>query len=160
MNKLIWTLMSLMLAVGAQANAADKPPRRPRIEPGMPVPDMMVVRAAFKSAAKSLVKKASCQSLFQDLKLNGLQALGHVRYQQAQTARELALCGGNVAAATGVGLSQVLICRRFHTLPPHQRTVVLIHEALHTAGLDEVPYDPNGLTSRQITEMVEQACSN
>jgi len=36
--------------------------------------------------------------------------------------------------------------------------MVIIHEALHHAGLTEYPQDPNGMTSNQINGMVAEQC--
>ena len=130
-----------------------------QIGSGMTVSDQFALRAAYSSAMKRLDGDASCRALFDELNLDGLQALSRNHYQPAQSVPEKSHCLGGVAAATGVGLSQVLICERFKTLPRPSKVAVLIHEALHTAGLNEAPYDPRGKTSREITQMVKKACS-
>ena len=133
--------------------------RNLRIGPGMAVSDRFALRAAYVAALRKIEKVASCRALFNELRLDGLDALSRNHYQPAQSAAEQALCSGGVVAATGVGLGQVLICERFRSLPRNSKVAVLIHETLHTAGLNEVPYDPEGMTSREITRMVKEACS-
>jgi hypothetical protein len=51
-----------------------------------------------------------------------------------------------------------MICRHFHIQGERIKIAVLIHEALHTAGMGEAPSDPDGMTAEEITEMVERAC--
>ena len=52
-----------------------------------------------------------------------------------------------------------MICNHFFALHRRKRVAVLIHEALHSAGLSEAPHDTCGMTPNEITRMVEQACS-
>jgi len=148
--------------VGRQQDAKRKTKlavRNLQIGSGLATSDVFALRAAYSTAIKRLDGDASCRALFDELHLDGLQALGRNHYQPARSAAEQTHCKGGVAAATGVGLSQVLICERFKSLPRPSKVAVLIHEALHTAGLNEAPYDPHGKTSREITEMVKKACS-
>jgi hypothetical protein len=59
---------------------------------------------------------------------------------------------------TTVGGAPTFLCRRFSKLPDRRAAMVLIHEALHHAGLDERPHDPEGPSSREINDMVSEAC--
>ena len=63
-----------------------------------------------------------------------------------------------MAAYTAVGLSQIVVCEHFNTLPRRTKIAVLIHEALHNAGMSEAPVDPDGMTAEEISKMVEEAC--
>lgn len=132
---------------------------RPEIGQGLTPKQKFFLLAAYRAAVARLNKKEPCRKLFDGLDLAGVQALGRHRYQQAESPGEMARCAGGIDAFTVLGQSRILICRQFHLLPQRRMTVVLIHEALHTAGLSEAPHDPNGLTSREITRMVSLACS-
>jgi hypothetical protein len=114
---------------------------------------------AYRGAIKRLEKDEACRALFDDLILDGLQALGRSRYQSPGSAPERAYCARGVAAYTAVGRSRVVVCEHFRTLHRRTKAAILIHEALHTAGMSEAPHDPGGKTSGEITEMVEEACS-
>jgi len=133
--------------------------RRPQIGSEMSVTDQFALKAAYKGAIKRLARDESCRALFDELYLDARHAMALGHYQPAQSAAEKARCAPGVAAATGVGRTRIVLCQHFNTLPRRTKTAILIHEALHTAGLDEAPHDPAGRTSREITEMVEEACS-
>ena len=139
----------------AHTSAGAKAPRA-SIANNMTLEETFHIRVAFKEAAKKLARDDSCSSLFHDLNIDGLEALARSRYEPARTACP---CCRGAAAYTAVGANRVLICRRFHSLQRPTRTAILIHEALHTAGLTEAPRDPRAMTSKEITEMVEEACS-
>ena len=119
----------------------------------------LALLAAYRAAVSKLDKKQSCRELFAGLDLEGIHAMARQRYQQAESPNEEALCASGIMAFTGVGQSRILICQRFHAAARSQKIAVLIHEALHTAGLREAPLDPDGLTSLEITHMVRRACS-
>jgi hypothetical protein len=57
-----------------------------------------------------------------------------------------------------VGGSTVGLCAQFGRIPVAEAAQVLIHEALHNAGLSEQPHDPDGLTPDEIDDMVARAC--
>jgi hypothetical protein len=46
-----------------------------------------------------------------------------------------------------VGSPSTFVCRLFQRLGDERAAVVLIHEALHHAGLTEYPQDPEAMTS-------------
>lgn len=133
--------------------------REPEIEGRMSAKEAFALKIAYRGAIKRLEKNESCRALFDDLNLDGLQALGRTLYQPVQSAAERAYCVGGVDAYTAVGADRVMICRQFYQLHRRTKTTVLIHEALHTAGMSEAPHDPAGMTPEEINEMVERACA-
>ena len=133
--------------------------RKPNIGEGMSAKDKFYLKIAYLGAIKRLEKDESCRALFNDLNLDGLQALSRTLYQPVQSAAERAYCVGGVDAYTAVGADRVMICRQFYQLHRRTKTAVLIHEALHTAGMSEAPHDPDGMTPEEINEMVEKACA-
>ena len=102
--------VSHLLAASAQANDAtrvdssrSKPKetrssaRKPQIGRGMDPDDSFALKFAFKGAIKRLEKDESCRALFDDLILDGLQAMGSSRYRPAQSPGERARCARGVA---------------------------------------------------------------
>ena len=169
---LVMTLLAFGTFVAAGADANDSrldrqqvPPetktshRKPKIGNGMSAKDAFHLKIAYMGAIKRLERDESCRALFDDLSLDGLQALSRTLYQPVQSAAERAYCVGGVDAYTAVGAVRVMICRQFFQLHRRTKTAVLIHEALHAAGMSEAPHDPDGMTPEEINEMVEEACA-
>lgn len=59
---------------------------------------------------------------------------------------------------TRAGRSEIRLCSRLTNLATEGVAAILIHEALHTAGLGEWPDDPAAPTSAAITRAVLRAC--
>jgi hypothetical protein len=45
-------------------------------------------------------------------------------------------------------------------LDTDKAALVLLHEALHFAGLTEQPHDPRAMTSSEINDMVKDRCGH
>jgi hypothetical protein len=133
--------------------------RSAQISPHMAIRAGMTIRATHKAALKRLARNETCRALFEPLSRDGVEVLASNVYRSARSASEIDSCRLGIAATTVVGSRRILICERFYSLSPRRRTAILIHEAMHTAGLDEAPRDPEALASREITELVRQACS-
>lgn len=113
--------------------------------------------AAFRVALKRVRRLRSCRALFEHLDADGLEVLATTTYIYGETDRFRSVC--DVACAfTTVGGSTVGLCSQFGRIPVEDAAQVLIHEALHGAGLSERPFDPDGLTPDEIDEMVAHAC--
>jgi len=59
-------------------------------------------------------------------------------------------------AFTAVGSAVTRVCPWFERMDDGHAAMILLHEALHRAGLDEWPHDPDGLTPQGITDMVTE----
>lgn len=57
-----------------------------------------------------------------------------------------------------VGSRRVTLCPEFATLSTTAAARILIHEALHSAGLGEWPAYPHALMSEEINRMVAGKC--
>lgn len=125
---------------------------------GMGPDDSFALKLALRGAAKRLEKVHACSALFDGLSIDGLQALARSRYETPQSQWEQRQCASGVAAYTAVGSIRVVVCRHFQRLDRRVQSAVLIHEALHTAGLSEAPLDPDAMTAVEIEAMVEDAC--
>ncbi len=119
----------------------------------LPAPLRFALTAAFKTAYRRTHELESCRGLFAGLVLDGASALSTSHYDLP------ARCQRRVGAVTGVRSHRIRLCPAFTTLSCNDRVAILIHEALHTAGLSEWPQDPEAPTSREITERVKRACS-
>lgn len=119
------------------------------------------VISALKRADHRLQGRAECRELFSSLGAEGAQALRSSAFSVAASERESSICLQRSAAAlTTVGGSETHLCEgRFGKLSVDEAAVILLHEALHQAGLSEWPIDPNGLTSTQINQLVRRRCA-
>lgn len=131
----------------------------PQVSVRLSVPQRFALVSAFKTAYRRAQESASCAALFEDLELDAAKALAASRYDLPRSPAVQALCRAGVAAVTGVGSPHIRLCRRFGTMSSGEQAVVLLHEALHVAGLGEWPKDPKAPTARQITRRVKEACS-
>ena len=146
-------------ANNAKARTAELQVPEPDLGPGMSAPDRWAFKAAYKSALLRILEHDSCAELFTDLDLNGLEALIGTRYELVSDKTERVLCKGGVSAMTSMGSYRTSLCYHFKVLHPNDKISILIHEALHTAGLREFPYAPEAPTSAEITRMVKAACA-
>lgn len=149
---------TLGLVEGRNPDEIEASLREPHLDGRLSARDALFLKIAFRKAVKKLARKERCRALFDDLGLDGLQALGRSRYQPVRSAADREHCTSGVFAYTVVGHDRIMLCRRFHSLDEGGKVAVLIHEALHTAGMGEAPSDPAGMTSEAIHEMVEKAC--
>lgn len=118
------------------------------------------VEAAFAIAADRLRDRPECRELFSRLGSDGLEMLRQALYfPMPATFDGRSICG-RAHAATVVGTHSTFVCRRLQWLSDEHAAMVLIHEALHHAGLTELPQDPEGLRSSEITRMVKSSCGS
>ena len=124
------------------------------------IPNYLVNRqlqAAFHDALKRIRGLESCRGLFEHLGADGFEVLSDTTYIYGETGSFRSVCDA-ACAFTTVGGSMVGLCAQFGRIPVADAAQVLIHEALHNAGLTEQPSDPDGLAPDQIDEMVVHAC--
>ncbi len=131
----------------------------PRTGPGLSkgwVADQL--RRALPLADQTLAHSSACRGLFHSHGADGRQLLARTLYSPATLDQESRICGRGVAAFTSVGGDHTRLCRTFGRLPTRRAAVVLIHEALHFAGLSESPADPAAPSSNEINRRVEESC--
>lgn len=168
----ILTAAIIMVALSATADAGESsdgvdmrpnttttsPPRStPWISSQVPKPVRSRIEASYLLASQRLVEAPQCGDLFSDLGANGLEAISSTLYYPASAANEKKLCGGAWGYTT-VGSAPTFLCRKFSRISEKKGAMILIHEALHHAGMGERPNDPEGLTSKAINKLVEDAC--
>lgn len=113
------------------------------------------LRAGHKLAARRLGTHPPCRALFAERRQSGAAVISNMEFAVGDGAA----CAPGVAATTSVGGSVTRLCRAsLPRLDRYQIATLLIHEALHQAGLSEWPHDPEGLTSQQINRLVSSRC--
>ena len=159
-------VIATLMAVSAPADAAKRRARANPARLGIPkarvardlgIEEVYTVRVGFQLAFQK-VKEPPCGALFDGLTFNGPTALAVSSYSAPRHPAEQALCDRGVHAVTRAGQREVRICSHLRRLTREGVAAILIHEALHTAGLNEYPEDPEGLTAAEITRAVLKTC--
>jgi len=135
----------------------DPPAPAPRISRRVSDSVTRRLESAFDTAIGQLRKHPECQDLFSEIGSDGIEALSTTLYYPAELKLERDLCR-RAEGYTIVGGAPTWLCRRFAKLSDCRAAMVLIHEALHHAGLDEWPLNPSAMSSGEINDMVSQAC--
>jgi hypothetical protein len=110
--------------------------------------------AGFEIAVERICTQHDCHALFSRLGADGVQSLNATLYYPANPYRELYTCKRAVAF-TKKGVSQTWLCRSFSSLKDEAAAKILIHEALHRAGIGEHSQE---MTSLDTDIMVIQSC--
>lgn len=113
---------------------------------------------AYRLAVARVASDSQCSALFTKLGADGLEKLGMSEYYATPVVAGVDHCGTTVAAYTFVGSPTVMLCPAFATLSTVAAARILIHEALHFAGLGERPEDPHAPMSEEINEIVTANC--
>jgi hypothetical protein len=114
---------------------------------------------AYSLAVDRVGRQPTCRSMFSQLGADGVEMLSSTLYMPASKKSESVICGGSRVAFTEVDTSVTKLCGRFGDVSDEKATVILLHEALHSAGLEERPHDPDAaMTAKQINSMVERRC--
>ena len=128
-------------------HASRRLPQRPRQR----------LEEAFAVAVHRVHTVPACQALFEDLELDAHTALDFSIYYPARIDHEVSTCRRAVAFSY-VGAGPTRLCRRFADLDLERAVEVVLHEALHRAGLTEHGAQPAGLLPSQIDAVVHTAC--
>jgi hypothetical protein len=128
-----------------------------RLDPGMPCGLRLAVIGALEAAGATLERRKDCRAIFSALGTDGLEVLARSRYVVATARDEEKICK-NAVAFTFVGGPWVGICRGFSRLDELNAATVILHEALHQAGLGEWPLDRRAESSLDITRNVRRRC--
>jgi hypothetical protein len=129
----------------------------PWIHPSMPSNMQDKLRTAFETAVARVQEVPECGGLFAKLGADPVESLSRPLYFPAGPYKETTRCS-RAAAFTYVGDRPTKLCRRFETLSDDWAAVIVVHEALHGAGLTERPSDPKAMSSGAINKMVRKAC--
>lgn len=117
-----------------------------------------VLAGSFQLALAKVQGRRECAALFENLGANGAVLLATTIYLLPSGSAAPARCRGGATAVTTLGSPVTFLCPCFTQISRREGAIVLLHEALHYAGLSEQPLDPAGLTPQQISAMVASAC--
>lgn len=152
------TAVSVRIHGEISAVAEDEPVCRPTISTTVSAKNRRKISDAFELALDRINEVPECRELFATLGADGTESLGRVIFLPIGRAQARGdVCRGK-SAYTMVGGGPVRVCREFSRLSDTQAAMVIIHEALHHAGLTEYPQDPNGMTSNAINGIVAESC--
>jgi hypothetical protein len=148
-------MLGFLSAAGARAADRTDGPRTGLADPRLGA----AVRFARGVAAGRIAGKPSCRQLFDERGADGVGLLDRIEYEVADGGELGGLCARGAVAFTRMGTERTWICSdSFLKLPREQGAVVLLHEALHVAGLGEHPHHPGAPTPVEIDRMVKRSC--
>ena len=141
-------------------NAAESTDKiKPKFAPGMSKSLRRGVEVGFGTALSRLHRLPLCRALFDGLRLRANEVLGSTPYELAREPEIVARCRKKgVVAVSYVHGKRIHLCEGFYSLSLNERAVIIIHEALHGAGMSEWPSDPQASTAGEISLIVEKAC--
>jgi hypothetical protein len=146
------------LAIGATLRPGMRDPLREPVVRGILSTDVLrTLRHGYVLAVERVTRSRGCSAAFAGLKIDGLTALANTRYRAASAWDEASQCQ-DAAALTRVGSPDVRLCLGFRTLTVESAAMILIHEALHLAGLSEWPVDPNAPRAGDINRALHASC--
>lgn len=129
-----------------------------RISPEMSQKNRDQLIVSFELALERVEKIDECRDLFTDLGADPATTLSKVLFYPLGFREALPnMCRG-VDAYTMVGGGPTWLCRDFWRLTDSRAAMIILHEALHHAGLTEWPNDPDGMRSVAINKMVAEHC--
>lgn len=131
---------------------------RPRVKGLLAGPVQRRLSLAYPMAVRRIEERESCRALFAPLGGSGAAVLSSTVYHAFDQPNSYAACRNGAVAFVVPSLHQTFVCSAFAWMSNELAAAVLIHEALHMAGLSEYPHDPDGLTSPQITAAVRERC--
>lgn len=164
-DKYVWIMIALSLIIlylVSYVSAVDAEPLRPRTVGALWTESAVdEFEDAWKVAVIRVSSSNTCAGLFDGLDMGGIESLTRTNYFRT-VSTEIAcrrMKHRKVAAYTYVGSPNTRICSTFDRLSLHAGAAILIHEALHAAGLEE-SRNSNGQheTPEQINGRVYSAC--
>jgi hypothetical protein len=96
--------------------------------------------------------------LFSRLGTDGIELLARLRFDEVSFEKIGDACRQRVPAYTRIGSHLISVCPAFSALRLPEAAVTVIHEALHSAGMSEKPYDPGGFTAAELNGLVKTNC--
>jgi hypothetical protein len=131
----------------------------PRIDVRMSDNNRERLVSSFQIAVDRVQEVPECGEMFARLGADGTDTITKIFFTPIGKREAKAnICNGSVAY-TFVGSGPTTwLCRDFSRLTDKNAAKIIIHEALHHAGLTERPKDPKGMTSTAINKMVSKRC--
>lgn len=132
-------------------------PTGPWISNQLPRPVRQKIESATAIAMERIQRYPSCACLFADLGEDGVEVIQRTLYYPADLRMEQKMCW-RAYAFTKVGVRPTWICRKMYLLSARNIALVLLHEALHHAGLGKERAGANAPHSLTTTHRVAVAC--
>jgi hypothetical protein len=131
----------------------------PRIDVRMSDNNRERLVSSFQIAVDRVQEIPECREMFTDLGTDAVDTITGIYFTPIgiHGARPN-ICNGNVAYTYVGGGPTTWLCREFSRLTDKKAAMIIIHEALHHAGLTERLKDPKGMTSAGINRMVSKRC--
>lgn len=120
------------------------------------------VEMAFEIAAERVQEVEACAELFTEFGVDAKETLGSALYWPVISYRDVKkICGRRTLAFTFVDSPLTFMCPDFEGVSDQRAAQIIIHEALHNAGLKEKPqYAGVGAKSpAAIDSMVAKSCN-
>lgn len=130
----------------------------PRINVKMSDKNRDQLVTAVEIALERVRDVPECRGLFSELGADGIETLRKISFYPIGRHEAKPNVCTSAVAYTYVGGGPTWICRKFWRLPDQRAAMVVLHEALHHAGLTERPRDPEGMTAAAISRMVTERC--
>jgi len=140
------------------ADGVTSPAIEPWIQTRMPPKVEEKLRAALDLAGRRIREVPECGELFTELGADGIETLRTTFYFPVLSYEAGLTSCRKAVAFSYVGEAPTYLCNGFSRLSDERAAMVVVHEALHHAGLTEQPLDPKGMTSRAINVMVRKGC--
>ena len=138
------------------AALAHSTPSQPHADASLAPAVRFRLAEAFTIAERQVATEPRCGALFGRFGVAGTEALSRTRYRGGG---DVGACLHQVPAFTCVGCLQTVLCPAFSSLGSVAAATILLHEALHQAGLPERPPAVGAMSSTEITRMVETSCA-
>ena len=165
----LWTLVILFSLANTSFASAAKSGRSPGpatdssgpwTSQTLDSPAKRQLQRAFPVALQRLEALVTCAGLFEELGADPVVLLRSSLYFPAKPEEDRKICRGafGALAFTTIGSPVTRLCRKFASLRIHDAAQVILHEALHYAGLPEGPHTADALNSHQINLLVSKRC--
>lgn len=127
---------------------------------GLSARERFHLRSALSLAELRLERDSRCSALFRELKADGGELLRRASYSRAGAEEQEMWCGtGTVALFTTIRGDRIGICHdSLRKLDRFELAMVLIHEALHMAGVEESPAIEGAPSSVELNHLVREKC--
>lgn len=129
----------------------------PRIASDIPSRERRTLVRAYTRAVERVRAHQGCQQLFGKFSVDGAELLARTYYLRARP-NDQGICASGAVAFTRVHDPRCWICGRFGSLSVDAGAMILIHEALHLAGMPEDPAGEEALSPSGINNLVRHAC--
>lgn len=131
---------------------------RPNVRLGVAPTVAMKLRAGFDLALDRVERESACRALFADLGAEARDAFGGTLYYGSTSAQEDGRCR-DAYAVTQIRSAVTWVCQgNFVDVRLEHAARILIHEALHRAGLPERPQAPDAMSGREIDALIRSRC--